>query len=51
MQLDEASDLGNDAQFTVFVRYNATEDYCTWNNFSFVVRLSNILHERKCLRK
>jgi len=47
--LVETADFGNDAQFMVFVRYRATENYV--NNLSCVVHLSNVLQEKQCLRK
>ena len=49
LELGEITDLGNDAQFMVFMRYRATRDYS--NNFSFAVHLPSIPQEKKCLKK
>ena len=49
LQLDETTDIGNDTQLMVFVRYLDTNDYM--EQFCFAVHLLKIPQESKYLRK
>jgi len=48
-ELDEITDLGNDAQFTLFVRYHATEDYVA--QFLFCRPLGKHTTRKEMLKK
>ena len=50
LQLDETTDIGNDAQLMVFVQYLDKNNY-TWSSFCFALHLPKIPQESKYLRK